>query len=147
MKPGDYTVGINKPIAEVWAYLSNLENLPNWLGGYVNGPQAHPAEPLRVGLGFPCEVTIKRGQAAEKITATVTEYNDSTVIGFDFPASNHISVVVALVARDSNDTNATITVNHNPAPAKSLIGRLLPPGPPSRIAQQFAKVLKARLES
>ncbi len=67
----EYSILINRPIEDVFAYVSNVENWPQWISGASETKQTSPG-PMGVGTTF-TQVSHYLGRQFE-VNARVTEY-------------------------------------------------------------------------
>lgn len=67
----EYSVTVQRPIEEVFAYVCNVENWPRWISGTSEAKQTSPG-PIQVGTTF-TQLSNFLGRRFE-INATVTEY-------------------------------------------------------------------------
>lgn len=70
----EYSVQINRPIEDVFAFVSNLENWPQWISGASEAKQTSPG-PLGVGTTFR-QVSHFLGRQFE-VNGRVTEYEQN----------------------------------------------------------------------
>jgi carbon monoxide dehydrogenase subunit G len=67
----EYSILINRPVEEVFAYVSNVENWPQWISGASEARQTSPGS-MGVGTTF-TQVSHYLGRQFE-VNAKVTEY-------------------------------------------------------------------------
>lgn len=76
---------INRPVADVFAFMSNFENNPKWEKNFVEARRLS-ADPIGVGTAFQCVLQVP-GQRSES-RFEITAYEPNRKIGFraDRPA-------------------------------------------------------------
>ena len=76
---------INRPIDEVFAFVSNFANHPQWEGNFLEGKRLTP-DPVGVGTRYQCVLKVPGQRVVSLID--ITEYEPNQSIGFrgDQPA-------------------------------------------------------------
>jgi uncharacterized membrane protein len=105
MRQAERSAEISRPAEEVFAFLSNLENLPRWQSGVLRAELTTPG-PIAVGS----KAVVERRMFGQKIVAdlVVTAYEPPHRIVLATEASG-VSVDASVVVQDLDDRRCRVT--------------------------------------
>lgn len=100
------SITINKPLEKVFAYLADMENLPQWQSGVVKSKVLTPG-PTRVGTKFTEEVKV--GKSKLPTMCEIIEFVPNKRIGF-VASSSAIGYqgLLRVEKNEQNDTNVNL---------------------------------------
>lgn len=127
---------------EVFAYLADLENTPQWNPAIVRTRKASPGD-TRVGTRYAQERSSPRPESESLTVAEFDPERRLTVVGH--LASMPARVSYVLSPTDSG-TSLTNTVELDPPGARGLVGRAFSRQISASVAENLGR-LKARLEA
>lgn len=105
MRGAERSAEISRPAEEVFAFLSNLENLPRWQSGVL---RAELTTPGPIGLGS--RAVVERRMFGQQIVVdlVVTAYEPPHRIGLSTEASG-VSVEASVVVAELDDQRSRVT--------------------------------------
>jgi uncharacterized membrane protein len=101
------SIEIKAPVGEVFAFISNLENIPKWQSEVVNS-RVLSSGPLQKGTRFEEVVTVM-GKKMPTL-CEVTDYQPTKIFGFKSDSANMISYI-GQFQFEPNGTGTKLTVD------------------------------------
>jgi uncharacterized protein YndB with AHSA1/START domain len=116
------SVTVPRPIEEVWAFMTDIRNLPGWSPAWV-GARVTSTGPLRRGTTFQGRMIIL-GVLPLRWTGVVTEWDPPHVFSFAVKVLGAQSIVRLTLTRSSQGIVVTRVGQREPRLVQRLVSRI-----------------------